>query len=163
MRTLKVTAILIISALFFFTACEKEKIVTETKTIHDTLTVTPIPLTRVQILTQKVWQIDEVQRSVVGSNSAYVRGGANTTGVAYGNIKIRFNADGTGTYTDENAVSHSLNWVFSTDQRSATLTVGTPTVAVFNWRLIELKDNFLHNTTSVNSNSLYAARYIQIP
>lgn len=162
MKTLKLTAILMTCAVFFFAACEKEKVVTVTNTVHDTLMV--IPLTRLQILTQKEWQIDEVQRSVVGGNSAYNRGGSNSTGVAYGNIKIRFNADGTGTYTDESSVSHTLNWVFTTtDQRNATLTVGAPNAAVFNWRMIELKDNYLHNTTSLNSNSLYTARYIQIP
>lgn len=162
MKTLKLTAILLTCAMFFFAACEKEKITTVTNTVHDTLTV--IPPTRLQILTLKEWQVDEVQRSIVGVNTFYIRGGANSTGVAYGNIKIRFNADGTGTYTDEASVAHSLNWLFTTaDQRNATLTVGAPNAAVFNWRMIELKDNYLHNTTSLNSNSLYTARYIQIP
>jgi hypothetical protein len=163
LKTLKLTAILILSVLFLFTGCEKEKVVTVTNTVHDTLIVAPTPLSRTQLLTQKEWLVDEVQRSVAGANSAYVRGGTNTTGVAYGNIKIRFNADGTGTYTDEASVAHTLNWVFTTpDQRNATLTVGAPNAAVFNWRMIELKDNYLHNTTSL-SNSVYAARYVQAP
>lgn len=162
MKTLKLTAILTACAVFFFTACEKEKVITVTNTVHDTLTV--VPPTRLQTLTQKEWQIDEVQRSIAGVNTSYTRGGSNSTGVAYGNIKIRFNADGTGTYTDEAAVPHTLNWVFTTtDQRNATLTVGAPNAAVFSWRMIELKDNYLHTTSPVNFNSLYTARYIQMP
>lgn len=162
MKTLKLTAILITCAVFFFTACEKEKVVTVTNTVHDTLVI--VPLTRLQILTQKEWLVDEVQRSAAGVNTIYIRGGLNSTGVAYSNIKIRFNTDGTGTYTDDTAVPHTLNWVFTTsDQRNATLTVGAPNAAVFSWRMIELKDNYLHATSPFNSNSLLTARYIQIP
>jgi len=158
------------------TACAKEtnnisKIVTSDTiriTIHDTLrihdTVTTLPETRLQTLTKKTWQIDQVERSISGTNSEFVRGGNNSTGVAYYNIRIKFNADGTGTYTDENSMTSSLNWSFnSSDQRTATLTVGQPNPAVFTWDLLELKDNYLHCVTPFNSNSLYGARYIQIP
>lgn len=155
MKTLKLSLILSVCITFILIACEKDN--------NDDAT-NPQPLTRTEILTQKVWQIDEVQRSVAGTNSEYLRGGVNSTGVPYQNIRIKFNADGTGTYTDENSVAHTLNWLFtSNDQRNATLNVGPPNAAVFNWKLIELKDNYMHCTAPYNSNSVYAARYIQVP
>ena len=105
-----------------------------------------------------------MQRSINGINSAFIKGGTNSTGVTYQNIKISFNVDGSGTYTDESLMKSSLTWVFTTtDQRNLLLTIGGPNNAVFEWRMLELKDNYLHCTTPYNSNSLYATRYIQIP
>ena len=105
-----------------------------------------------------------MQRSINGINSAFIKGGTNSTGITYQNIKIHFNVDGNDIYTDENLMESSLTWVFTTtDQRNLLFSVGGSNNAVFEWRMLELKDNYLHCATPYNSNSLYATRFIQIP
>lgn len=153
MKPFKLIVVFLGCLIIFFTACQK----------NSQPTVVTTQLTRTQILTQKVWQIDELQRSINGTNSAFVKGGSNTTGVTYQNIKIQFNADGSGTYTNENSMQSSLTWVFSTtDQRNLLINVGGANSAVFEWRMLELKDNYLHCSSPFNSNSLITVRYIQI-
>lgn len=174
-KSAKIIVFFFTCVFIFLISCQKEntfptKVVQDTVKIiiHDTIrihdTIPAVPYTRLQLLTKKVWETDQVERSILGINSEYKRNGVNTTGVNYDHIRIKFNADGTGTYTDENAIASSLSWTFSSaDERNAILTVGSPNSAVFNWNLIELKDNYLHCVTPYNGNSLYAARYIQVP
>jgi len=181
MKTIYLIPIGFIFILLSLVSCEKDTSaigsgltaydtihVYDTVRIHDTIrihdTVAPVPLTRTQILVQKDWIIDEISQSISGLTSHYVRGGVNTTGVNYTNLKIHFNADGTGTYIDETGGPHTLNWSFtSTDQRNMHLIVGAPFANTFDWNMVELKDNYLHATAMQGSNILVAARYIQVP
>lgn len=154
MKNLKKIILFLSVTFIFFAACKKD----------NSSTTTVVPLTRLQLLTNKVWQIDEVERSINGINSSFIKGGVNSTGTAYNNIKIKFNLDFTGTYTDENSVQTTLKWEFSTpDERNALITIGSSNPVTYKWNMIELKDNYLHCVTPYNSNSLYAVRYIQIP
>lgn len=56
-------------------------VVYDTIRIHDTVP----PLTRTEILVQKEWRADEVGKNTNGNLTRYVRGGINTTAVAYDN------------------------------------------------------------------------------
>ena len=169
MKTFKTASLLLICTTFFFFACKKENPIDpvpitkhDTIRIHDTI-IAP-SLTRTQILVKKEWQVDQVIRNQGGSNAFYTRGGTNTTGTNYNNLKLRFNADGTGTYTDETGLAHTLAWNFTTaDERNASLTIGPPSATTFIWNMIELKDNYLHSTSAYSGNNLLTARYIQIP
>lgn len=176
LKSAKYLSFFFIGVVIFFISCQKDisvpisKVINDTVKIiiHDTIrihdTIAVIPFNRLQLLTKKAWLADQVERSIVGTNSEYIRNGTNTTGVTYENIRIKFNADGTGTYTDENSMASSLNWTFSTaDERNVIVKIGPPNSAVFIWNLVELKDNYLHCVTPYNGNSLYAARYIQVP
>ncbi len=147
------------SILFF--GCEKEAVTTNTvtNTIHDTICIEP---TKRSILVEKEWEVDEVQRSLNGVNSAYIRGGLNTTGENYSNLKFTFFEDGTGTYTDVSGTSHGLTWSLSTNERNMTITISSPT-STFVWSMVEIKDNYLYSTTVSGANLLIAARYIQVP
>src|SRR5215203_5281630 len=60
----------------------------DTIRIHDT--VISLQPSRLQILTEKVWQIDEMVRSDGGIITEYNRGGINTTGISFQNMKIKF-------------------------------------------------------------------------
>lgn len=161
------TFLLISCLAVFFFACEKESTNPAPTTNRDTVYVhdtTPcIQLTNAQALVSKDWQIDELFRFQSGSGTHYVRGGVNTTGTTYNNMRFHFNSDGTGTYTDEVATTHTVNWSFtSTDQKNMSLIIGPPFANVFTWNMIEIKNNFLH-TTSPYTGGLISARYIQIP
>lgn len=149
------TLILAICVVCFFFACQKE----------DPNPINPcVQLTNTQILAQKDWQIDEVWRSQGGVNSHYLRGGENTTGTNYGNLRFHFNADGTGTYIDEVGTNHTINWSFtSADERNLSLNIGPPFPVMFVWNMLELKNNYMHSTTPYSGNNLLSARYIQIP
>jgi hypothetical protein len=133
----------------------------DTIRIHDTV-VSPQP-SRLQILTEKTWQIDEMVRSDGGIITEYNRGGLNTTGVSFQNMKFKFNTDFTGTYIDQVGVSHTLTWNYiGSDQTKFSLTIGPPSANTFSWRIVELKNNLLHST-SVYGNILISHRWIQVP
>lgn len=138
----------------------------DTLRIHDTIcihdTVAPISLTKTQILVQKDWIIDELARNISGLNSQFIRGGINSTGVTYSNMKFHFNLNGTGTYQDENANVRAMTWSFTnTAQTNITLIVSG--ASTYSWIIVELKDNFLYNTSLAGSNILLTTRMIQIP
>lgn len=121
------------------------------------------PLTKEQILTQKSWQVDEVLRNISGSNSRYVRGGINNTGVNYNLLRLTFNADGTGTYVDEVGTSHTATWQFTTpDKYNLQLVVGPPFAQTYMLNLVEITATAFYNTTAVGSNILVSARYVQV-
>ncbi len=167
MKTL-VTLSSVFILFIIFLSCKKENVGgTQTITLHDTIrihdTVVLALPTRKQILVSKEWEVDNLLRNQAGSNSEYLKGGINTTGVNYQNLKVRFNADNTGTYIDETGGSHTLNWSFTTaDERTLSLVVGPPFANTFPWRLVELKDNYLHCTTPFTG-GLLSVRFKQIP
>lgn len=122
-------------------------------------------LTPEEILVKQAWQIDEVWRAVNGKNSHYIKGVENTTGVLYERLRITFTKDGKGTYTDENNLTHSLTWSFtSADKKNMQINVGPPAQGGGNfvWHLVEISENSLTNTTAVGSSVLVSARYIPV-
>jgi len=138
-----------------FLACQKD---TPSPSPEDCVT-----LTNVQLLTQKEYEIDALLRSDAGLTTQYKKGGQNTTGVTYQNLKLKFNADNTGTYTDEVGTVHTLNWSFtSTDERNMQLVIGPPFANTFIWNLVEIEGKYLHNATPYG-NGLISVRYMQIP
>ncbi len=124
---------------------------------------TPLPqpiLSKKMLLVKPKWQVDEVLRNINGTNSHYKRGGVNDTGVNYDLIELTFNTDGTGTYQDEVGVTHPITWQFTTsDNRNLHLNIGPPYATSFDWNLVEITPDALHNTTAVGSGVLVSARY----
>jgi len=129
---------------------------------NDSTTPTKV-LTKPEILARKPWQVTEVWRNDAGVNTHYIRGGTNNTGTAYDNIHITFNADGTGSYTDENGIVHSATWQFSTsDMRNMTFSISNPGATTFTWNLVEITDGSFVSTTPIGSNFLLSSRYTQV-
>lgn len=162
----------ILSAVILLSACQKESVApnnnTACVTIHDTIrthdTIYIQPPTRLQILTAKVWQLDELNKNISGINSRYIRNGTNTTGTSYNLTRFKFETDGTGSYIDETGVSHTLNWTFAgTDQKSIILNIGAPSAGSFVWYTVELAGNYLHQTSVSGSSSLLSSRLVQTP
>jgi len=115
---------------------------------------------KTEILIKYTWEVDEVCRNLYGYNSYYVRGGVNNTGVDYDKMQITFQADGTGTYRDENSIVHQAKWRFvSNDHRNMELSVSAPYPATYHWHLVEITDQALHNSTFVDNDILVSARY----
>jgi len=140
-------------AVFFF-GCKKDDTV---------INIPCVQLTNTEILVQKDWQIDELWKNDGGVNTHFVRGGVNTTGTSYENMRFHFNTEGTGSYTDEVSTIHTLDWSYNTsDERNMTLNIGPPFANVFIWNMIELKNNFMHNTSPYGG-GLISIRYIQVP
>lgn len=120
-------------------------------------------LTKTQILVKFKWQVDETYRNINGTNSHYKRGGENTTGINFDVLEITFNTDGTGIYQDEVSVSHPITWQFtSSDFRNLKLNIGPPYATSFDWSLVEITEQALHNTTPVGSGILVYARYAPV-
>ena len=150
------------AALFVFVlfySCQKDHPTEETPPCPEL----PVPLTKKEILVKNKWQVDEVARSIFGQNQKFIKGGVNNTGVDYNLIRLTFKADGTGTYTDEVGIVHTTEWKFtSTNERNVELKIGPPSAQTFNWNLVEITEQALHNTTAVGSDVLVSARYIPV-
>jgi len=148
------TAILLSLTMLSLLSCSKNKPDEE------------VPLTKKEILTQKEWRVDQLHSVVDGVYGTYYRGGSNTTGVTYDNMRFMFNDDGTATYIDENGLSRSATWQFSSgDQRSIAITIsGYP--ATDNWEMVEIQGNYLHATENFGSgsskNNMHSFRLIQL-
>jgi hypothetical protein len=123
-------------------------------------------LTKQQILVQKDWKIDQLHSNINGVYASYFRGGPNTTGITYDNVRYTFKSDGTGTYVDQHNTSHSVSWQFaSADQRSMIFSISG--MAPDSWQMVEISGNYLHATENftvgTNTNNLHSFRLIQIP
>ena len=145
-----------LSVILFQFSCKK-----------DATAQTTTPLTKEQILVQKKWKVDQLHSSLSGVYASYFNGGTNTTGINYDNLRYTFNADGTGTYIDQNNTSHIMTWEFtSTDKREMKVTI-TGSSAPDVWQMVEIAGNYLHATEHFtigsNTNNLHSFRLIQIP
>jgi hypothetical protein len=89
------------------------KIVTDTVTViqKDTLQEKDTTLTAA-ILTANPWKISVVRATVGGYYVYYQRGGSNNT-QNFDNEYMTFNANNTGTYTDNTGVQTSFTWNFT--------------------------------------------------
>jgi len=150
-----VLVIFALSITLFQISCKKEV----------TAQTTTTALTKEQLLVQKTWEMDMVYL-VIGCNfSSYVKGGANTTGANYDNIRLTFNSNGNGIHIDQFGHSLPFTWHFtSSDKRSLSLTVDNVT---YLWDMVEIADNYLHSSVQVtlggNSNNIETCRMKQIP
>ena len=107
---------------------------------------TPPAPTKEEILVARTWRIDKLHHVIDGQYSSYTNGGINSTGVKYDNLTFKFNANGTGSLTDQNNTSYDFTWEFtSTDKRSLKLSA---TGRTDTWEMVEISENYLH--ASVN-------------
>lgn len=145
-----------ISMILFQFSCKK-----------DAIAQTAVTLTKEQILVQKKWKVDQLHSVINGSYASYFSGGTNTTGVNYDNLRYTFNADGTAIYVDENGITRSATWQFtSTDQRTIKFTISSSSSPNI-WQMAEISGTYLHATenftVSGNTNNLHSFRLVQIP
>src|SRR6476620_9541219 len=103
------TALVFLCLLQFgISSCKKEKIVEKTTT--DTVYVQD-PMLTTQALTAQPWRVYE-QRGVLGNTVVYYLRGGSANTVNFDNFSLKFNADGTGTHTN-NGSSLNLTWTFA--------------------------------------------------
>ena len=158
MRKLLLSSLVLVffalSIALFQISCEKDAVAQSTT------------LTKEQILVQKDWKVDQLHSNINGVYASYFRGGSNTTGITYDNVRYTFKSDHTGTYVDHHNTSHPVSWQFtSTDQRSMTFSISG--MVPDNWQMVEISGNYLHATENftvgTNTNNLHSFRLIQIP
>ena len=152
-----VLAIFSLAVILFQISCKK-----------DAEAQTPTtPLTKEQILVQKTWKVDRLHHVIGGAYSSYVNGGANSTGIPYDALRFTFKSDGTGTHINQLGVTYTFNWQLSTDKRTLTVAMVTPSASTYTWEMVEIAGNYLHASTNLtiggNSNNIETFRLIQIP
>lgn len=155
-----VLATFILSAAIFQTGCSKDD-------NTPAPTPTPVPaLTKEQILTQKIWRIAQLHHVISGVYSSYILGGANSTGIDYDKLRFTFKADGAGTLIDQNGISFTTTWQFTTsDKRNLEIKVNGG--LTYTWQMVQIADNYLNSsvqlTVSGNANNVETQQLVQIP
>ena len=124
-----------------------------------------IPVTKTQRLSEKTWKVDFVHHVIGGLYSYYDLKGKNTTGFEYGNMRFKFNTNGTGSHVSCNGIQYKFDWRWlSKDCRKLSLKINGKSDV---WNMVEISGNYLHGSCNVfvdNSyNNLETFRLIQIP
>ncbi|MBL7699008.1 MAG: hypothetical protein JNK79_12665 [Chitinophagaceae bacterium] len=86
---------------FLFIACNKDDDEPQQPQVKD----------RMELLTSVAWQIDHLYQVQGGQKAYYDRGGSNNT-YNYGSDLLKFNTDGSGTYTTSAGNSYTIEWQF---------------------------------------------------
>lgn len=157
------------SIIVFQMSCSKQAMAQQTKT--DTVYIYKCDtLTKEQMLTQKMWQVDYLIHEIGCVVSSYVKGGANSTGINYDIMTFKFNANGTGYTVQADGTTYQFTWNFtSTEKRDLHLVLTTASGNVpFDWHLVEVQGKYLHGTAAPlyaggTSNNMESFRLIQIP
>src|SRR5688572_20718623 len=140
-------------AVIIFSGCSKD---------DDDDTPDPVNLTNKELLTAKTWQVEETYQNITGTRIHYVRGGENTSGVNMGALRIKFNADGTGSHTDVNGTNYTLSWAFSSADETKVHIVIEGNI-IIDWYFVDIESDVLLASTNVSSNGLVTAKWIPVP
>ena len=122
----------------------------------------PAKLTSTQLLTAHTWQIDETYQNLSGTRTHYLRGGENTSGVNMGDMKLKFNSDGTGTNTDISGTTYNMTWSFtSADESNLRLTVNGS--VIYDWIFTNISAKVILATSLYSTNGLITAKWVPVP
>jgi hypothetical protein len=121
-----------------------------------------VPPTNKELLTAKTWQLGETYQNLTGTRIHYLKGGENTSGVDMGALRLKFNADGTGSHTDVDGNNYTLTWAFtSADERSIHITIGGN--IIIDWYFVDIQADVLLQSANVPTNGLVNAKWIPVP
>lgn len=122
--------------------------------------------TKTELLSGHTWQVKELISQIGNSQGRYVKGGTNTTGADYSKVRLVFNANGTGSFTDPLNQTYTLTWSFvSGDDTKMTVVVNYSTPATLNYLFVALDENNLTYTiyySDSGQNALATAHYIPL-
>lgn len=121
-----------------------------------------VPPTNKELLTAKIWQLGETTQVLSGSRIHYVKGGENTSGVSMEKLRIKFNADGTGTTTDVGDITYNLTWAFSSGDES-TIHITVNGNIIIDWYFVDIEADGILQSTNISTNSLSTAKWIPVP
>ena len=139
-------------AVVLFTGCDKD----------DDNDTDPVNATNKELLTAKTWQVGETVQNVSGTRTHYLRGGENTSGVAMGTLRIKFNADGSGSHTDVDGINYTLTWAFtSADESTMHITIGG--IYNFDWYFVDIEADNLLTSNNVSTNGIITSKWIPVP
>lgn len=119
-------------------------------------------LTAKQKLTAHTWQVEETYQNLTGTRIHYLRGGENTSGVNMGAIRLKFNADGTGTNTDVSGTTYNMTWNFTSAEESDLRLIINGTV-IHDWIFTAIEENQIIQSTLVPANGLVVAKWTPVP
>ena len=152
MRSFQKILVLAIFSAFIISGCNK-----------DNDTPDPdVPPTNKELLTAKTWQVGETYQNITGTRFHYLRGGENTSGVNMGALRIKFNADGTGSHTDVDGNNYTLTWAFSSADESTVHIVIEGNI-IIDWYFVDVESDVLVASTNVSTNGLVTAKWIPVP
>ena len=139
-------------AVVLFTGCDKD----------DDNDNDPVNPTNKELLTAKTWQVGETYQNITGTRFHYLRGGENSSGVNMGALRLKFNADGTGSHTDVDGNNYTLTWAFtSADESNIHITIGG--IYVFDWYFVDVEAETLLASNNSSTNGIITSKWIPVP
>jgi hypothetical protein len=143
--------LILISALaFVFAGCSKDENDPEPPP-------PPPPPTPTEMLTDNTWQIDHLIQQYGNVQSTYVRGGTNTTGSNYSIVRLSFDEDGTGSFTDPLNATYDLDWEWvGTTNTKMTVVVDYPVPQTLTYSFVSVSEDRFNYTTNYQENTTFA-------
>ncbi len=128
----------------------------------DNDTPDPVNPTNKELLTAKTWQVGETYQNISGTRTHYLRGGENSSGVNMGALRLKFNADGTGSHTDVDGNNYTLTWAFtSADESNIHIIIGG--IYVFDWYFVDVEAETLLASNNSSTNGIITSKWIPVP
>ncbi len=98
------------------------------------------------------WYMDQVVNVLSGKYTQFKRGGQNTTGITYQNLRIRLFKNGKAIHIDQNGNRNEAEWHFlNSAQNELVYTAYTPGRVVNIWEMLEVNEKYLYFTTHLSN------------
>ena len=152
MRSFQKILVIAIFSVFIISGCSK-----------DNDTPDPVvPPTNKELLTAKTWQLGETYQNLNGTRTHYLKGGENTSGVDMSPLRLKFNADGTGSHTDVNSTNFTFTWAFSSaDERNIHIVIEGN--IIIDWYFVDIEADVVLQSANISTNGLVTAKWIPVP
>jgi hypothetical protein len=113
----------------------------------------PVTLSKIQLLTQHVWEVQKTIVQIGNTQTEYIRDSINTTGDDYDASRFTYNTNGTGTVLDGAGNTNTFTWAFNpSDSSTMILLINYATPITFTFSFIRLTQNSYTYTESYTNN-----------
>ena len=115
-------------------------------------------ISKTNLLTAHVWEVKETIQNLSCNNVHYIKDSINETGYEQNLLRISFNDDGTGNYTDHKGLDYKLYWKFISSD-STNMNINITGLLSHDWNMVSITEDCLMETTKIPGIGLVTAKW----